>query len=107
MRLSGELVTPERPLSEREGNRIAQFGVATLSAAALAIASGCVTPKAKIDGPVPATAMPPANADGANGAQKSGSGTKAVASDDEIVLLTGFIVCDPPKPTKMHGPHAK
>jgi len=43
VRLSGELVTPERPLSFAESRSLRQFGIATLSAAALAVASGCVS----------------------------------------------------------------
>lgn len=43
LRLSGEMVTPETPLSSRERQGVKQLGVAVLSAAAMALASGCVS----------------------------------------------------------------
>jgi hypothetical protein len=43
VRLSGELVTPESPLSPREVRGIRQVGIAALSAGALALAAGCVS----------------------------------------------------------------
>src|SRR3954470_6392979 len=46
VRLSGEMVTPEAPLSPAAQLGVKQFGVATLSAAALAIAAGCMSPQA-------------------------------------------------------------
>lgn len=42
-RLSGEYVTPESPLTPHEKSKIAQFGVAALSAGMLALAAGCVS----------------------------------------------------------------
>lgn len=47
LRLSGEMVTPEAPLTPNERGRIRQFGAAALSAAALTLATGCVAPAKK------------------------------------------------------------
>ena len=43
LRMSGEMVTPETPLSHCERSGVKQLGVAGFSAAALAIAPGCVS----------------------------------------------------------------
>jgi hypothetical protein len=56
MRLTGEMVTPERPLTVPEKNRVRQFGVAALSASALAMATGCMAPHATTAQASPATA---------------------------------------------------
>lgn len=42
-RLSGEFVTAERPLTDPERRRARQYGLASLSAAALALSASCVS----------------------------------------------------------------
>lgn len=106
VRLSGELVTQDNPLSERERGKVRQFGVTALSAAAFAIAAGCVSPGPKTQNlhPIPATAgiQPEKNPEA-----KKAEPNESAKADDEIVLLTGFIVCRPPPSAKVHGPHSK
>src|SRR5258708_32886468 len=46
VRLSGEMVTPENPLSTEEKSRVRQLGLAALSAGARALAAGCVSASA-------------------------------------------------------------
>jgi len=105
VRLSGELVTPEKPLTEREGKRIKQYGVAALSAAALAVASGCVAPakQAQVNVKSATEATSASNQE----PKKPVASRPIEQSDDEVVLLTGFIICDPQESHKMHGPHAE
>lgn len=104
VRLSGELVTSDSPLSERERGKIKQFGAAALSATALAIAAGCVGPKAENSQlpPVGASIHPEVKRDAKNTESKVGD-----TAEGDVVLLAGFIVCQPPQLPKAHGPHAK
>jgi len=57
VRLSGEMVTPDAPLTRTERSRMRQFGVATLSAGALALATGCVTSPNQQTSPVSPPSM--------------------------------------------------
>ncbi len=95
VRLSGEMVTPEAPLSPTERRSLRQFGAAALSAAALAVASGCVSqPQAK-DTSVPSlsdgiqakkeTVASPAG-------EPAKKAEKKKEAEEEVVLMTGFIV---------------
>lgn len=96
VRLSGELVTPEAPLSPIERRSIKQFGLAALSAGALAIAAGCVTPATE---PAPASPPPPPP-----------QPTAAIANaskEEEVVLLTGFIVSETPRLPEKQGSKGK
>ena len=103
VRLSGEMVTPEAPLSHAAQLGVKQFGVAALSAAALAIAAGCMSP--------PATRQEPAVAQvdcvqisEPDPVASPGSLEKKIdkKGDEEVILLMGFIVCDP-KPVHKPG----
>jgi len=103
VRLTGELVTPSSPLSQRESKNIRQYGVAALSAAALLVASRCVTHPQQAEEKDNLSQQVPVTED----AGKSASSKPEAQSDDEVVLLTGFIVCAPEASMKMHGPHAQ
>ena len=88
IRLSGEYVTPENPLTPDERSRIRQLGVAALSAGALALAAGCVSPseQAKL-------ATPPDDARPMTAAN--------TPKDEEVLVLQAFgIVCDPSPPKR-------
>jgi len=104
VRLSGELVTPDKPLSEHERGKIRQYGAAALSATALAIAAGCVAPKTENAQatPVAASMRSEVKPDAKNIEIEATD-----KSEDEVVLLAGFIVCKPPQVPKTHGPHTK
>jgi hypothetical protein len=79
VRLSGELVTPESPLSPREIRGIRQVGIAILSASALALVAGCVShPSGKKAGPQ----RPP---------EQVGSTSKS-EDKEETIQLVGFII---------------
>lgn len=88
LRLSGEMVTPEAPLTVREARGIKQLGLAALSVGALALAAGCVTSgeQKKLE----AEQKPAAQVD-----SSAQAGTKAKATDkaDETVLFVGIISC--------------
>ena len=95
MRLSGEMVTPEAPLSSCERKGVKQLGVAVLSAAAMALASGCISATAPKDIPVApqvATVALEENQSQAVPACSSSEKTKHQKDEEEIVLLTGFLV---------------
>lgn len=96
LRLSGEMVTPERPLQEK--SRVRQFGLAALSASALALATGCISSPADIGrdsaaaaAPVGAPAVEPAS---------------APEDEEEVVLLMGFVV-ENTSPVEIRGPASK
>jgi hypothetical protein len=95
MRLTGEMVTLERPLTMREKNRVRQFGVAALSASALAMATGCMAPHATTAQANPATAS-----------ISVPSGSTCPGDEEEIVLFVGMFgdVSDPPE---VRGPPSK
>ena len=107
VRLSGEMVTTEVPLTPEERRGVKQFGVAVLSAAALAVAGGCVTQSEKEVGMTSAREQI-AQLQKQTGSTIVGSLDKKVESEDdnEIVLLTGYIVC-PPQPTWKPGRSGK
>lgn len=95
MRLSSGMVTPERPLTMREKNRVRQFGLAALSASALAVATGCVAPNA-----ITAQATPKvANALSSESASSS--------DEEEIVLFVGLFNHYYPSPPEVRGPPSK
>jgi len=72
-RASGEFVSAESPLTVAEKSRVRQFGVAVLSASALALAAGCVSK------PSPTSANP------------VGAETPiASASGEETIVLQAF-----------------
>ncbi len=73
LRLNGELVTPEKPLTPREHLNLKQVGLAALSAGALALAAGCVS---KPIPPAPQVMATPATTVGT----------------DEVIELVGFMV---------------
>jgi hypothetical protein len=90
------MVTPEAPLSPAAQLGVKQVGVAALSAAALAIAAGCVSPQATRQEP----AVPQVDCvqiSEPDPVASPGSLEKTVArkGDEEIILLMGFIICDP------------
>jgi hypothetical protein len=83
-RLSGEYVTPDAPLTQEERSKIRQYGVAALSAGALALAAGCASVV-----PVQKETVPPQ--------QSVGSATEK--TDDDVIVLQAFgMMCvEPPK----------
>jgi hypothetical protein len=90
------MVTAEQPLTEREKNRVRQFGLAALSASALALVAGCVAPQTQS---TPVAAVAPVGVPADKPA--------AVSSDDEdVVLLMGFVVAQDP-PIEVRGPASK
>lgn len=108
MRLSGEMVTPEAPLSDRERSGVRQFGVAVLSAAAMALAAGCVSK----DGPQPPVAT--LRAEPVSEAIKPVAQTEcakpdsvAQKKDDEVLLLMGGMFGVEPKPERKPGRSGK
>ena len=89
IRLSGEYVSPERPLTSEERSKIRQLGVAALSAGALALAAGCVSPseQAKLK---PSPEATPQAADA------------APAADEDVLVLQAFGILVEPSPNKRH-----
>lgn len=85
-RLSGEYVTPEAPLTVEERSRIRQFGVAALSAGALALAAGCAS--------TPVQSKQPASCEEKN----TEAQVKASPSDQTVVMMVGFVVPASPRP---------
>ena len=91
VRLSGEMVTPAAPLSRSEWSRVRQFGVATLSAGALALAAGCVAPPhapTRADTPHPDSVINASHSP----SEQTPAAIESKKEDEEIVLLTGFVV---------------
>jgi hypothetical protein len=86
-RLSGEYVTPDAPLTRGERSKIKQYGVAALSAGALALAAGCasIAPPQKGDPPV---------------GQPTGSAAQKTSDDDVIVLQAFGRMCVEPSMKK-------
>jgi hypothetical protein len=84
-RLTGEYVTPASPLTTEERSRIRQFGVAALSAGALALAAGCMAtppPPTKADPPIVTQSAPP---------------EKPAAAEETVVLeVMGMASFEPP-----------
>ena len=80
MRLSGELVTPQSPLSAGEVRSIRQVGVAALSAGALALAAGCVSTPVEKSPEVSRPPSPQVELDAKSG------------DDEEIIQLLGFFI---------------
>lgn len=110
VRLSGEMVTPESPLSPTERRSLRQFGVAALSVAALAVASGCISqPQTK--------AMPASGTPDSTLTKKDPTASPAgetvpraenkKAEEEEVILLGGYIVCDPAEPRYKFGHDGK
>lgn len=85
VRLSGERVTPEKPLTTEERSRVRQLGVAALSAGALALAAGCVAPakqaKAESTSPSQPAALP-----------------SPAKSEEEVIVLRAFGIVAEPTP---------
>ncbi len=99
VRLSGELVTPEAPLTARERSNAKQFGAAILSAAAMAIASGCVATPQATDSAATQTPIADHNlaaATDAKDAQLKSKDCSTSSKDDEVIMLTGFYVTPSP-----------
>ena len=86
VRLSGEYVTPEAPLTADERSKIRQLGVAALSAGALALAAGCVSTPAQSRQPAPGEV------------KQAETHAKASPNEDVIVLQAfGVMTATPPK----------
>ena len=94
LRLSGEMVTPEAPLTSCERKGMKQVGVAVLSAAAMVIAAGCVSTAAPKNIPAPPqVAAVTVEKSEAEAAPVCSSSVKATdKKDDEVIVLTGFFV---------------
>lgn len=96
VRLSGEMVTAERPLTTTERSRVRQYGLVALSASALALATSCVAPRTDS----PQAASPSA------GSSPATAPTASPADEEEIIFLSvGIIAC--PEPPKVRGPASK
>ena len=94
LRLSGEMVTPDAPLTSRERQGIKQVGVALLSAAAMAIASGCVStaaPKNILAPPQVATATIEKSEPEAAPVCPSSPKATDRKDDEQIVLMVGMM----------------
>lgn len=100
VRLSGELVSPENPLTHKEQLGIKQLGVAALSAGVLAVAAGCVSPKQAV---LPQSPTEPVAASSTPAPATSGS----KAEEETIVLFVGLITCDKPAPVRPKLPNGK
>ena len=93
VRLNGELVTPDHPLTKRERRHIVPVTATLATAAGLAFAPGCTTPPAATPAPVAETQP-----------------VTTYADEDEgvIVLLAfGMISCEPEAHAGPHGHPAK
>lgn len=85
VRLNGGYVTPDNPLTSEERSKLRQLGAAALSAGALALAAGCVTPAELARLAPPAAAARPAG----------------VPQEEDVLVLQAFgIVCEPAPPKK-------
>ena len=104
LRLSGGMVTPDRPLSERERRNLKQLGAAALSAGALALAAGCVTPPPAVEPTSPPTSalQRPAEVKPASPAKTA----EAKPEEEEVIILMGFMVL-PDQPARKPGPTSK
>lgn len=101
VRLSGEMVTPEAPMSRDEKRSVKQFGVAVLSAAALAVASGCVSQPERKPAPDQGSAKSVPAETRTDASSTGSTGDKAVKNaDEEIVLLAGIVFCPEPPARK-------
>lgn len=89
VRLSGEYITPEKPLTPEERSKIRQLGVAALSAGALALAAGCVAPSEQAKLSPPAEATPQVT-------------ETAPATDEDVLVLQAFGIIAEPSPRKRH-----
>ena len=93
VRLSGEMVTPENPLSTEEKSRVRQLGLAALSAGALALAAGCVSDSAHKQ----LKTTPPAQEQITKAQEKN---------DDAVVLMPfGIMLAERHPDLTMHSPH--
>lgn len=103
LRMSGEMVTPEAPLTPGEWGRLRQYGVAALSAAALTLAAGCVVPAKPVaaeSAPPPPVAMTPV--------EPGPPETKpAQTEEDEVVLLFMGIVSESDEDPENQGYRTK
>ena len=100
IRLSGEMVTPDQPLTPQERKGIKQLTATALSAGVLALAAGCTTPpdRSASDHRPAASAM-------TKSGESAGQPTIEPKDEDQVVLLAmGIIVCEPPKPPKNAPP---
>jgi hypothetical protein len=89
VRLSGEYVTPENPLTPEERSKIRQLGVAALSAGALALAAGCISPSEQTKLNPPPKTTPQVT-------------KTASATDEDILVLQAFGIIAEPSPRKRH-----
>ena len=89
VRLSGEYVTPEKPLTSEERSKIRQLGVVALSAGALALAAGCVSPSEQGKLNPPAQTTPRA-------------AESPPAADEDVLVLQAFGILVEPSPHKHH-----
>ncbi len=84
LRLNGELVTPEKPLTPRERLNLKQVGLAALSAGALALATGCMSTPVPTPAPVLSTEPTAAQSQ--------------LNPDEDVIVLMGGIFCSTPDP---------
>ncbi len=102
VRLSGEMVTPEKPLTPKERLGIRQLGLAALSAGALAVATGCVSPQQTT------LATPTTEAATTPTAQNPASTVDNPKTEEEtIILMIGLIICEKPAPVRPKLPNGK
>ncbi|MGH8018586.1 MAG: hypothetical protein ACREIA_09885 [Opitutaceae bacterium] len=92
--LSGELVTPERPLLRPERVKVRQLGAAAAAAVStLWFAAGCATPA--IDAAAAGTGAPAA------------APAQPEKDEDMVVLMAYGILCEPSKQPQPKGPASK
>ncbi len=93
VRLSGEMVTPDAPLTRSEWSRVKQFGVAALSAGAMALAAGCVSTPAKQTSVSPSALQAVVEQSSAPADEPPAAvAEKKSEKEEEVIQLTGFIV---------------
>lgn len=93
-RLNGAFVSPDQPLTARESTHLRQVGAVALSAAALALAAGCVAR--------PESVVPSAP-------EVTAASTPAAAPDpkqdeEEVIMLRGRSTADTPPPSAPPNP---
>jgi hypothetical protein len=95
VRISGEMVTPERPLTSREHAGLRQLTANALATGVLALAAGCASPSSRDANTMP-PAVPATAQSEANDVPQMDNSTR---DEDTLVLVAmGMIICEPPKP---------
>jgi len=92
-RLNGAYVTPDQPLTAREKSNLRQVGAVALSAAALALATGCVSQPESVIPSLPPVVATPSSATPPPATTPAPPGASAASADDEeVIVLSGFFI---------------